>query len=110
MTATGSSVRQQSFVRERQAPLRKRYEREPAAALVHKRAVAAGGPADPFRGSVLAGEGPAWMYGIDQAVGGYHDAPNPAEMLCAALAACEHSTIALVANLLGVRSSDSRSK
>ncbi len=42
------------------------------------------------------------QYGIHSAVGGDHDAPNPGDYLCAALAACLHSTLRMVAKRLGV--------
>jgi uncharacterized OsmC-like protein len=40
--------------------------------------------------------------GVHEAVGGLHDAPTPGDMLCAALAACQDSSIRMVANVLGV--------
>jgi len=40
--------------------------------------------------------------------GGDHDLPNPADLLCAALAACEDSAVRMVADLLGVRIVDLR--
>jgi uncharacterized OsmC-like protein len=43
-----------------------------------------------------------WPYGIDQSVGGLHDAPNPGELLCAALAACHDASMRMVADLLGI--------
>ena len=43
-----------------------------------------------------------WPFSIHHAVGGYHDGPNPGDLLCAALAACLDSTIRIIANLLGV--------
>jgi uncharacterized OsmC-like protein len=36
------------------------------------------------------------------AVGGPHDAPTPGDMLCAALAACQDSSIRMVANLYSI--------
>jgi uncharacterized OsmC-like protein len=47
--------------------------------------------------------GVAWDYGIDRAVGGLHDAPNPAELLCAALAACADASIRMCAEARRVR-------
>jgi uncharacterized OsmC-like protein len=41
--------------------------------------------------------------GAHAAVGGYHDQPNPGDLLCAALASCLDSTIRMIANRLGVR-------
>ena len=92
--------------------LRARYADRPAVARITKRART--GPSvvdDPIHGTVLAENmadpsrpyGVAWHYGIDEAVGGLHDAPNPAEMLCAALAACADGTIRMLADLLRVR-------
>jgi uncharacterized OsmC-like protein len=100
-----------SVVGERQAPLRALYQERPEEATIVKLArtgPAAGG--DPFHGAVTpvnmahpdSPYGVTWNYGLDQAVGGLHDAPNPAEMLCGTLAACTDSTIRMIADLLGV--------
>lgn len=43
-----------------------------------------------------------WSFGIHRAVGGYHDAPNPGDILCAALASCLDSTIRIIADRLGI--------
>lgn len=42
------------------------------------------------------------LWGLDRHVGGLHDAPNPGDLLCAALAACEDGAIRMIANPLGV--------
>jgi uncharacterized OsmC-like protein len=105
-------IRKTSALAERQAPLRARYSRRPATASIVKRARA--GPADgrdPFHGSVAAENaanpgapyGVVWHYGIDEAVGGLHDAPNPGELLCAALAACADASVRMIADLLRVQ-------
>lgn len=47
------------------------------------------------------------QYGIHCAVGGDHDAPNPGDLLSAALAACLHSTLRMVAERLEVTLLDS---
>lgn len=97
---------------ERQAPLRARYAQHPAAAAIVKRART--GPADgrdPFHGAVVADNaadpgspyGVVWRYGVDEAVGGLHDAPNPGELLCAALAACADASVRMIADLLRVQ-------
>ena len=70
-------------------------------ARLHHGTVVAENMADPSRPSRVA-----WRYGIDQAVGGLHDAPNPAEMLCAALAACADGSIRMLADLLRVQLTD----
>jgi 4-oxalocrotonate tautomerase family enzyme len=96
---------------ERQVALRAQYAREPSAALVVKRAstVPADGR-DAMHGTVVAQNladptspyGVSWSYGIDRAVGGLHDAPNPGELLCAALAACADASIRMCAERLRV--------
>lgn len=95
-----------SRVRERQAPLIRRYRDTPEDAVIEKRArtVATADP-DPFHVSVRVDgpyQAPDWDLGIDHKVGGDHDLPNPAEMLLAALAGCHASTLRMVADNLGV--------
>jgi uncharacterized OsmC-like protein len=101
----------ESVVAERQAPLRALYDESPQAALTRKtaRTSAARVPAsDPFHGEVEVGHGyGTWLHiGLDRQVGGLHDAPNPGDLLCAALAACEDGTLRMIANLLGVELSE----
>jgi uncharacterized OsmC-like protein len=65
----------------------------------------AGTAYDPFHGQVVPGSqdyGVQWAFGIHSAVGGYHDGPNPGDLLCAALAACLDSTLRIIAERLGV--------
>lgn len=100
-----ASSRQASTVLQRQAPLRSAYREHPEQAIVHKRAATTAAPdGDPLHGAVVPGEGygVSWRFGVDRAVGGLHDAPNPAEMLCAALAACADATLRMCADALGV--------
>lgn len=87
-----------------QKPLRATYKVTPAAALVTDHARTCGDlPADPFHSRVepMEGCGVLVPIGTHAAVGGPHDGP-PGDMLCAALAACQDSTMRLVANLLGI--------
>jgi uncharacterized OsmC-like protein len=97
---------------ERQARLRARYAAQPSAAIIVKRArTGPGDSRDAVHGTVMAENtadparpyGVAWEYGVDRAVGGLHDAPNPGELLCAALAACTDASIRMSAEVLGVR-------
>jgi uncharacterized OsmC-like protein len=62
------------------------------------------GPEGPFHSTVVAGDGQGgpWRAGIHRAVGGYHDLPNPGDMLCAALATCFHSTLRIIADRLEI--------
>jgi uncharacterized OsmC-like protein len=94
-----------SLVRRRQAPLRARYTRDPRDAVICKRARTLDGPgADALHGLVASDPryDVTWPYGIDRAVGGLHDAPNPGELLCVALAACHDASMRMVADLLGI--------
>lgn len=92
-------------VRDAQKPLRSRYRREPKLALVIDHAKTSGSQAsDPFHSRVepMDGCGVSVPVGVHAAVGGPHDAPTPGDLLCAALAACQDSTIRMVANSLGI--------
>jgi uncharacterized OsmC-like protein len=89
-------------VRARQDPLRARYKEVPQEALITDRARTRGGvETDPFHGSVVPGSkeyGIVWPFGVHEAVGGYHDGPNPGDLLCAALASCFDSTLRIIAD------------
>jgi len=95
----------QPRVFEIQIPLRQRYKAEPEAALVIDRARARGNdPVDPFHSFVMPMPqcGIAIPVGVHPAIGGLHDAPTPGDLLCAALAACQDSSVRMVANILGI--------
>lgn len=92
-------------VHEAQAGLRAQYKTDPTLALVTDSARTRSiDPADPFHSLVLpmAGGSTEVPVGVHRAVGGPYDAPCPGDLLCAALAACQDSSIRLVANGLGV--------
>ena len=92
-------------VYEAQATLRARYKETPAQAMVADEAYTCGlDPTDPFHSQVksLKGGGAVIPFGVHQAVGGPYDAPCPGDLLCAALAACQDSSIRMVANLMGI--------
>lgn len=94
-----------SIVGMAQAPLRKTYQSNPQAALVVDHATTSyADTADPFHSQVepMPGCGVAVPVGVHRALGGPHDAPTPGDILCAALAACQDSSLRMVANLLGV--------
>ena len=103
--------RTQSVVAARQAPLRDRYAHSPQDALTRKtaRTTTKSVPADdPFHGEVEIGDGYgiSVRYGLDRYIGGLHDAPNPGDLLCAALAACADGTVRMIANLLEIELED----
>jgi uncharacterized OsmC-like protein len=85
-------------VYEAQAPLRALYKVTPEMAMVTDQAFTCGiDPAEPMNES-----GVAVPFGVHQAVGGPYDAPCPGDLLCAALAACQDSSVRMVANLMGI--------
>ncbi|NNE09655.1 MAG: OsmC family protein [Gemmatimonadetes bacterium] len=95
----------QSDVAEKQKPLRAKYRSSPETAMVTDHARTSGtDPRDPFHSRVepMDGCGVTVPVGVHAGVGGLHDAPTPGDILCAALAACQDSTIRMVADLLGV--------
>jgi len=103
--------RTQSIVAARQAPLRERYAHRPQDALTRKaaRTTTKSVPADdPFHGEVEIGNGYgiSMRYGLDRYIGGLHDAPNPGDLLCAALAACADGTVRMIADLLEIELQD----
>ncbi|HET8758193.1 MAG TPA: OsmC family protein [Solirubrobacteraceae bacterium] len=97
-----------SEVGARQAPLRETYAEDPRTALIVDRGRTVDRlPGDAVHTTAVPGEEYAAeqvqiAVGTHRGVGGLHDAPNPGELLCAALAACQDSTVRMVANLLAV--------
>jgi uncharacterized OsmC-like protein len=92
-------------VRETQAPLRVRYKADPSTALVVDHGRTSGADAsDPFHlvAEPMPGCGVVLPIGVHRALGGPHDAPTPGDLLCTALAACQDSSIRMVADLIGV--------
>jgi len=88
-----------------QSPLRAQYKTSPTTAMVTDHARTTGdNPLDPFHSTVepMTGCGVMVPVGVHRAVGGPHDAPTPGDILCAALASCQDSTMRMVANMLGV--------
>jgi len=93
------------IVKQRQDPLRERYQTEPDKARITDCAkTVMNRSEDPFHSTVVAGDEQAgpWRVGIHRVIGGYHDFPNPGDILCAALASCLHSTLRLVADRLEI--------
>ena len=93
------------IVKERQDPLRERYRIAPHEAWIVDAAVTVANSAeDPFHCTVAPGHGfdALLQAGIHRAAGGYHDRPNPGDILCAALASCLHSTLQIIADRLEI--------
>lgn len=88
-----------------QAPLRKKYVTSPDTAWVTDHAATSSTDhRDPFHATVepMTGCGVTIPVGVHSALGGPHDVPTPGDILCAALAACQDSSVRMVANILGV--------
>ncbi|MGO9744574.1 MAG: OsmC family protein [Roseiarcus sp.] len=93
------------IVKQRQDPLRERYRTAlDEARITDSAKTAMNGSEDPFHTTVAPGEeyGASWRVGIHRVIGGYHDFPNPGEILCAALASCLHSTLRIIADRLEI--------
>jgi uncharacterized OsmC-like protein len=92
-------------VRARQAPFKERYLEDTGAA-VHTLRVRSGASdlADPLHVEVIPASAPADVVrsGAHPAVGGEGDVPCPAEILLAALAACQETTVRMVAANMGI--------
>ena len=104
------SATQAASLTKRQEALHRHYIDVPGDAWItdHARAVP-GRSTDPVHGEVepANNDGRRYSYGIHQAVGGDHDAPNPGDLLSVALAACLLATLRMVAERLGIPIIDS---
>jgi uncharacterized OsmC-like protein len=92
-------------LRERQAPIRERYKAHPdAAQIVLKVRSGEGDLADPLHCRVVPESAPAmtWSSGAHPAVGGAGDVPCSGDLLLGALAACQETTLRMVAANLGI--------
>jgi uncharacterized OsmC-like protein len=94
-----------SLVQQRQGALRTRYRSDPAEAWIADGArTISGCGGDAFHGVVVPDNSvdTALQFGIHRAVGGFHDYPNPGDLLSSALAACFDSTLRMIAEHLGI--------
>lgn len=92
-------------VRARQSPLRQAYRQNAALAWVVDHASVQGRDLhDPYHGSVRFGSTSQAEAGfsVHAALGGPHDGPVPGDLLCAALASCQESSLRMVADVYGV--------
>jgi len=91
------------IVKQRQDPLRERYRTAPdEARIIDGAETVMHESEDPFHSTVMAEHGTPWRVGIHRVIGGYHDLPNPGDILCAALASCLHSTLRIIADRLEI--------
>lgn len=98
-------MKQRSIVQERQQPLMESYVTNPGKAWVTDEALITGKDFnDPFHTEVSINDELKVLFriGVHRAVGGFHDHPNPGDMLCASLAACFESALRMIANRMGI--------
>lgn len=100
-----SSATQATLVRELQAPLRGIYREDASRAWVVDHACCESTNLhDPLHGRVRFGSVSTTeaAYSVHGALGGMHDGPVPGDLLCAALASCQESSVRMVSNVFGV--------
>jgi len=97
-------VRSHIDIRERQRPLRERYQREPSAAQITLHATSAASDlADPLHCAMRAtGPDVVVRSGAHPAVGGTNDTACSGDLLLAALGACQETTLRMVAANMGI--------
>jgi uncharacterized OsmC-like protein len=94
-----------SNLRELQAPLKARYQEDPAAARITLRVKSAGSDlSDPLHCAIApeAVAGLEWQSGAHPGVGGVGDVPCSGDLLLGALAACQEITLRMVAAAMGI--------
>src|SRR5579864_4655896 len=92
-------------VRERQTPIRERYKNDPASARIQLRVRSGNSDlGDPLHCRVVPDTAPSisWQSGAHSAVGGEGDVPCSGDLLLAALAACQETTLRMVAANMGI--------
>src|SRR3981081_4617983 len=92
-------------VRELQTPIRQRYKDDPQAAQIRLRVRSAQADlSDPLHCAILPVATPdvSWRSGAHAAVGGTGDVPCSGDLLLGALAACQETTIRMVAANMGI--------
>ena len=92
-------------IRELQTPIRQRYRDEPHAAQIRLKVRSAQADlSDPLHCAAQAVSTPniSWLSGAHPAVGGTGDAPCSGDLLLGALAACQETTIRMVAANMGI--------
>jgi len=92
-------------LRERQAPIKRRYEEDPGAARITMTVRSAPSDlSDPLHCAIApdAVPGLTWRSGAHPGVGGDGDVPCSGDLLMGALAACQEVTLRMVASAMGV--------
>jgi uncharacterized OsmC-like protein len=91
-------------LRERQAPLKERYESDPESAKLTITVRSTSGGSDPtkVRISSDAGGGVDWEVGAHPYAGGEGDLACSGDVLLASLAACQEITLRMVATAMGI--------
>jgi uncharacterized OsmC-like protein len=92
-------------VRELQTPIRERYKVEPHAAQIQLKVRSAPSDLnDPLHCAIVPESAPriSWNSGAHSAVGGTGDVPCSGDLLLGALAACQETTLRMVAANMGI--------
>ena len=92
-------------VRDLQTPIRQRYKQDPQAAQIRLKVRSAQADlSDPLHCAAVPMSTPAisWLSGAHPAVGGTGDVPCSGDLLLGALAACQETTIRMVAANMGI--------
>jgi uncharacterized OsmC-like protein len=105
MTEEGNTMTE--TLRERQAPLKERYETDPTSALKTFTIISSTTGDDPTRVQVRTAEGGdtplgSWNVAAHPMAGGPDDLPCSGDLMLASLAACQEITIRMVATAMGI--------
>jgi uncharacterized OsmC-like protein len=96
-----------STVRDSQKPLKTRYSDDPSEAIkAYRIRSVAHDLSDPFharvRSEIGAGAGATFGVAIDPKLGGPGGGPTPGDILLASLAACQDTTVRMIADVMGI--------
>jgi len=92
-------------IRDRQAPIRERYKNDPESSRIQLRVRSGNSDlGDPLHCVVVpdAASSISWQSGAHSAVGGEGDVPCSGDLLLGALAACQETTLRMVAANMGI--------
>lgn len=96
------SIAPPSTLRERQAPLKARYESDPESAKLTITVHSATEGDDPMRSRIAAETAAAWDVGAHPMAGGGDELACSGDLLLASLAACQEITLRMVAAAMGI--------
>jgi uncharacterized OsmC-like protein len=89
-------------LRERQAPLKERYQTDPDSAKATLRVVSSTQGNNPIRVQIRNADGAVWDVGAHPMAAGDGELPCSGDLLLASLAACQEITVRMVATAMGI--------